>query len=200
MTNGTNPNLNREGRIHVTEDHFAKAALVVEWLRTLNPEDASDYISSLAIIGRVGRVNDETCGIAGSAVVAYDRAMAKACLPEFKGGFVGVKGEKVDLIVTMEDARVVNSAFGSSVMVKMLTAEGARLVAFSTGQDADELLKQHNAGALVGSRRRLFATVKEHKPHAVYGDSTTVTRITVQPEDFVIPVKAKRAAKVKATA
>lgn len=92
---------------------------------------------------------------ADRAELAAKHARVQARRAAYVPGFVGAVGTKVDVVVTVKFTKVIDSQWGSSLLVSALTEDGHLVKTFGSGATLWDLAEN-------GAKLRWTGTVKEH--------------------------------------
>lgn len=92
---------------------------------------------------------------ADRAEQAAKHARVQARRAAYVPGFVGAVGTKVDVVVTVKFTKVIDSQWGSSLLVSALTEDGHLVKTFGSGATLWDLAEN-------GAKLRWTGTVKEH--------------------------------------
>jgi hypothetical protein len=157
---------------HVT---LAQEALV--WARSLENSE-NNYQANLALLVKGCRIGRKHVGLAASIVSSFQNIkMAKKVRQEIKDEWVGTKGERMLLDVTVVKVIPCSGQFGTVGLHIMRTQEGHSLTWFSSSADWLE----------TGSRYLVKATIKKHEWYqdrrnadAPQHRQTSLSRVTVQ--------------------
>jgi hypothetical protein len=129
---------------------------------TINAEK-SDYLHNVRAVARTGLVNYRTAGIAGSIIVAHQRAIgrereraAKAALPSLDA-YVGTVGKRETFSATLEHVTGYDTQYGYTTVLKFRTAEGALLVWKASSTDIER--------SDVGKAYKVTGSVKSHEEY-----------------------------------
>jgi hypothetical protein len=151
-------------KVDPTAEDIATAAACETWAESLTDEqvnaDRGDYMHNLRVIARSGIVCHKSAGLAGSMVVAYQRAIgrereraARAARPVCDA-YVGTVGKRETWDVTLDFVTGYDTAYGYTTVLKFRTPEGACIVWKATSTDL--------ARDDVGKAYKLTGTVKKH--------------------------------------
>lgn len=142
----------------LTEGDWQLAKDAIAWV--LGNGDDSEYMDNLRVILAAGAVEGKRRGYACSAVAAYQRELGKleararqaekAALGTSKA--VGSVGERLQLELTVRDAKGFNGDYGYSILYKMEDAAGNVFSWFSSGSTKLD----------IGQTYKLKATIKGH--------------------------------------
>jgi len=159
--------------LDITNQDWAKAQKVIEWAEGLGEDDPStlnDYLFNLRQSFKLAAVGARQIGIVVSAVVAYERAMAKEAkrrqfdkVGQSSQHFGAVK-ERPTLTLTVLSVFANDGAWGTTHIHKMLTEDGNMVTWFSSSDRLD-----------VGAKYTGKATIKDHKEYKGTKE-TVVTR------------------------
>jgi hypothetical protein len=120
------------------------------------PGEKSEYEGNLIAAFQVGYVVQKTLGLVASGYVCYERALRDAATAKIAGTSkpVGSVGSRLNLAgLTVTQLKPVDGYYGTTTLVKMLTADGCVVTTFASGR-----LPVFEVGSVVDVR----ATVKEH--------------------------------------
>jgi hypothetical protein len=154
----------RKAKTGVVQADLDEAAAAEAWAEGLSDDavDAAsgDYLHNLRAVARTGLVTHRTAGIAGSMVVAYQRAVARereraarAARPKLNV-HVGTVGERATFDVVLDYVTGFETQYGYTTVLKFRTAEGALIVWKASNTDL--------ARADVGKRYLVKGTVTKH--------------------------------------
>ena len=177
--------VDKERRVKVgyeaTEGDLAEAAAAEVWAESLSDDviagERGDYLHNLRAVARTGLVTYRTAGIAGSMIVAYQRAVsrereraAKAARPK-ANVHVGEVGKRMTFEVTLDFVTGYDTAYGYTTVLKFRDAAGACIVWKASNTDLGR--------ADVGKGFKVTGTVKKHDEYK--GEKQTmVTRCKVE--------------------
>lgn len=147
-----------------SKEDLEEAAAAEAWAEGLSDDavDAAsgDYLHNLRAVARTGLVSERTAGIAGSMIVAYQRAVARereraarAARPKLNA-HVGTVGERATFDVVLDFVTGYETQYGYTTVLKFRTAEGACIVWKASNTDIDR--------SSVGKRYRVKGTVTKH--------------------------------------
>ena len=146
---------------------------VTEWALGAN---GNTYMDNIAEVASAGIVTRKTNGLMASVIATFRKQAAEKAAwmirneEALKSRFVGTVGERVrDLKVVITDMRFFDSYYGTTILYKMVDADGNRFGWFSSSG---------SIGDAVGETVTITGTVKDHK---VYKDieETMLTRCKV---------------------
>jgi hypothetical protein len=162
-----------------------RAAGALDWSRTLDPMDESDYLRSLGRIARAEAIPQKFAGILASAITAHARhlgKLAELAKVRTESNYIGTIGERLKwvsatkrkpategLTLTVTGLVDLESDFGPCTLIRFSDAQGNQLIWFRSG----------GAGAFqIGVSCRADATVKAHKERDGI-KQTVLTRVSV---------------------
>jgi hypothetical protein len=163
LTYRSDPKLAKEAGCVVSPEDVATAEAAETWAESLTDAqvdaERGDYLHNLRAVARSGMVNRRSAGVGASAVVAYQRAIAKeraraeqSAKPDVH---TGVVGKRQVFACTLEFVTGYETDYGYTTVLKLREdSTGALLVWKST-----------NSGATredVGKRYNVKGTVKKH--------------------------------------
>jgi hypothetical protein len=177
-----------------TTEDVIRAANAIVWARALTDADVeeNDYLFNLRAVCADEFIRPKRGGLAGSVIVAAERAFAKvkaAATDAQKSNLhVGTVNEKVELDLKLVDTRVTEGYYGTTTLHKFEDAAGNSLCWFASNPEFIKNADGSKRTMTVGETLRLKGTVKKQ------GDfrgrnQTTLTRVT-HPK----PKAAKKAA------
>lgn len=166
-----------------TADDDFRALRAVTWARGLTDSEVeeNDYLFNLRAVCRDDFIRPKRGGLAGSVIVAAERAIEKAARTvsdaQKSNLHVGTVGEKVELDLKLVDTRVTEGYYGITTLHKFEDATGNSLCWFASNPEFVKAADGSKRGMNVGDTLRLKGTVKKH------GDfrgrnQTTLTRVT----------------------
>jgi hypothetical protein len=140
-------------------DIDTRASDIIEWAKSIDKDDDSEYLFNLRTIAHVGYVSTSTAGYAASMYVAYQNAMEREIeRKKFEArkpsNWVGSEGDKVELTVTVERIIENEGNWGVVGIHKMTDSDGNDVVWFASGSN---WLNSENATAY-----KIRGTVKKH--------------------------------------
>lgn len=177
-----------------TADDDFRALRAVTWARGLTDSEVeeNDYLYNLRAVCQDAFIRPKRGGLAGSVIVAAERAIEKAARAasdaQKSNLHVGTVDEKVELDLKLVDTRVTEGYYGTTTLHKFENAAGDLLVWFASNPEFVKAADGSKREMNVGETLRLKGTVKKQ------GDyrgrlQTTLTRVT-HPK----PKKARKAA------
>lgn len=185
-----------EHKLTVSEDDKALVAETIEWLGTIDPQGADDYMFNLSLLARATSVRSKDFGIAVSAISAYSRAKERAIRRNARiesdksSQFIGAIKDRIEFEnVTVLYTTTFENDFGVSHFYKMKTGEN--LVVYFASNDMG--WKQGDVVA------KFTARVKKHEVREDI-KQTVITRVTFpKPEPTAEEKAAKKAAQKEAS-
>jgi hypothetical protein len=172
------------GRDHVnpTPEDDVRSARAIQWARALTDAEVeeNDYLFNLRAVCTDDFIRPKRGGLAGSVIVAAERAFAKAQAKaddaQKSNLHVGTVNEKVELDLKLMDTRETEGYYGVTTLHKFEDSVGNSLCWFASNP---EFVKDggKKRAMVVGETLRLKGTVKKQ------GDfrgrnQTTLTRVT----------------------
>lgn len=151
----------------ITPEDMDNARLALEYVRGWKDANVrSDYEHNLRVAVAGELMPIRRAGIVASIARVWSRKQENEPRKAAAQGHVGQPGQKVrGLAVTVEKVIPCQGMYGLSLIHKMVTPDGKKLVWFSSGTRLPE-------GKIIG----ISATVKDHKTDPKWGDETTLTR------------------------
>ena len=166
-----------------TADDDFRALRAVTWARGLTDSEVeeNDYLYNLRAVCLDDFIRPKRGGLAGSVIVAAERAIEKAARvasdAQKSNLHVGTVNEKVELDLTLVDTRVTEGYYGTTTLHKFEDAAGNSLCWFASNPEFVKAADGRKRTMNVGETLRLKGTVKKQ------GDfrgrnQTTLTRVT----------------------
>lgn len=162
--------------VAVEERDWDTARAIVQWVSDVSP--GSEWIETLKAIVRLGWCKARRFPILCSAIVGYERELARAAEREeriaaAKQGHIGEVKQRITFAATITAHAMTQSEYGYGTRINMRDDEGHEAVWFASKSISVE----------VGQRFMVTATVKKH---GTFGrvDQTTLTRVKL---DAMIP-------------
>ena len=124
-----------------TDEHKAKAALVLEWCQAINPNTDSEYLWNLRIASSQHGVG-KNGGLLASAPSSYDRELGKQAEAKQTGiakGYVQKEGEVWTGPATLVRRNVVEGQYGATAICTFRTDDGHEVVWFASGKSPTEI-------------------------------------------------------------
>jgi hypothetical protein len=173
---------NGRDKVSPTSDDDSRALRAVTWARALTDSEVetNDYLYNLRAVCLDDFIRPKRGGLAGSVIVAAERAIEKAQAAasdaQKSNLHVGTVKEKIETVLTLVGFRETDGFYGVSYLHKFEDAAGNSLCWFATNpefvRDGTDKRRMN-----VGEALHLRGTVKKH------GDfrgrnQTTLTRVT----------------------
>ncbi|KKN11359.1 hypothetical protein LCGC14_1027410 [marine sediment metagenome] len=162
-----------------TADDDFRALRAVTWARGLTDSEVeeNDYLYNLRAVCQDDFIRPKRGGLAGSVIVAAERAAQAASDPQKSNLHVGTLSEKIELDLKLVDTREHEGYYGTTTLHKFENAAGDLLVWFASNPEFVKAADGSKREMNVGETLRLKGTVKKQ------GDyrgrlQTTLTRVT----------------------
>lgn len=185
---------NGRDKVTTTPEDDARALRAVTWARALTDAEVedNDYLFNLRAVCLDDFIRPKRGGLAGSVIVAAERAFAKAeaaaADAQKSNEWVGTVQEKLEMSLKLVDTRECSGFYGVTTLHKFEDAAGNLLVWFATNPEFVKDSTGAKRTMNVGETLRLKATVKKQDDFRGR-KQTTLTRVT-HPK----PKAAKKAA------
>ena len=152
----------------VTDEDIERGEKIFEYLESIDRETENEYMYNLSLLGRSSCIGSKSLGILCSAVVAYDRELAKkASFKDYSSSeYVGDIKERREMNITVDRIFEKEGDFGLTKIHHMIDELGNYLVWFCSG-----------VGLQVGDTYKVKATVKKHSEYNGV-KQTIVNRVT----------------------
>ena len=181
-------------KVTPTPDDDFRALRAVTWARGLTDAEVADndYLYNLRAVCQDDFIRPKRGGLAGSVIVAAERAIEKAARKaadaQKSNLHVGTVGEKIEMDLKLVDTRETNGFYGPTVLHKFEDAAGNLLVWFASNPEFVKTPDGSKRTMNVGETLRLRGTVKKQDDFRGR-NQTSLSRVT-HPK----PKKAKKAA------
>jgi hypothetical protein len=165
-----------------TADDDFRALQAVTWARGLTDSEVeeNDYLYNLRAVCLDDFIRPKRGGLAGSVIVAAERAIEKAARaasgPQ-SNLHVGTVGEKIELDLKLVDTRATEGYYGPTTWHKFEDAAGNSLAWFASNPEFIKTDDGSKRTMNVGETLRLKGTVKKHRDFQGR-NQTTLTRVT----------------------
>ena len=140
--------------IDILDQDKDQATLALAWIKAQG-EDDSDYIRNLKLLCSLDYIEAKRLGYIVSLPAAYLKAMDQELFkaPKLPSSKVGTIGAKVELTVTVDKLRTIETDYGYSTLVIMTDKEGNDLTWFASNLPDD---------IEAGKDYKIKGTVKDH--------------------------------------
>ena len=140
--------------VDITDADEAIAEKTIDFVRTVMMGD-SDYEYNLRNFFSGNEVNLRFLSFVASAIPMYTRSLEKAAEKKTKqvSNYVGAIGDKITADVEVIASKLVQSHFGSSLLVRMVDASGNTFTTFTTSEKFQPE---------IGEKFKIAGTVKKH--------------------------------------
>jgi hypothetical protein len=149
-----------------TADDDFRALRAVTWARGLTDSEVeeNDYLYNLRAVCQDDFIRPKRGGLAGSVIVAAERAIEQRAASDAQKSnlHVGTIKEKIEMELKLVDTRECNSQFGFSLLHKFEDAAGNLLVWFTSNPKFIKCVDGSKREMNVGETLRLRGTVKKH--------------------------------------
>lgn len=171
---------NGRDKSYPTPDDDFRALRAVTWARSLTDAEVgdNDYLYNLRAVCQDDYIRPKRGGLAGSVIVAAERAFDKAAENSQKSNeHVGKVGEKLEIDLKLIDTRQVEGFYGTTTMHKFEDAAGNSLNWFATNPAFVKAADGTKRTMQVGETLRLRGTVKRQNDFKGR-NQTILTRVT----------------------
>jgi hypothetical protein len=185
---------NGRDKVSPTPEDDVRALRAVTWARALTDSEveANDYLYNLRAVCLDDFIRPKRGGLAGSVIVAAERAFEKAARQasdaQKYNDHIGSVGDKLEMDLKLVGTREVNGFYGFTTLHKFEDAAGNALVWFATNAEFVKGADGSKRAMVVGETLPLKGTVKKQDDFRGR-KQTTLTRVT-HPK----PRKARKAA------
>jgi hypothetical protein len=178
-------------RAKPTEADIELADKAIEYTRdTLAAKpDRNDYEHNLYVAMTQPMIDPRLAGIVASAIPYYLREVEHQAMLRHERAtseYVGTEGERGDYYVTLLKVIQTESAWGTTLIHKLVTREGGQMTWFAS----------HSTDMEIGQEYRITATIKKHEEYRGV-KQTVVTRVVVYTDEGRKSAEEKEARKAE---
>lgn len=162
----------------LTDEHVAEADAAMEWAQAVEP--TNDYLANVLAVANKAGWRYKDVGLGASIMSAYRREQERLVLRKLQNtnyadsAFVGEEKAKIEFDGTITYVNSIETQYGSTLLVKILTTDGNLFVWWCSGRFDNE----------VGDQITGKATVKRHEERDGI-KQTTITRAKLTTKETV---------------